>query len=72
MVASYREQNVVYGSIWLWAAMAILSRQKENYKDIEANLDLIIIVHGMFLFCLSIMKLRNWMKNKNVEAEEKL
>lgn len=64
MVVSYKEQNVVYGSVWLWAAFAILSRQKEDWKDIEANLNLIIIVHGMFLFGLSIMKCTNWIQGK--------
>jgi hypothetical protein len=26
IVASYREQNVVFGSVWIWAAFAILDR----------------------------------------------
>ena len=60
MIISYKEQNVVYGTVWLWAAFAILNRQKENHKDIEANLDLIIIVHGIFLFGLSVMKCTVW------------
>lgn len=62
IIISYKEQNVVYGTVWLWAAFAILNRQKENHKDIEANLDLIIIVHGVFLFGLSIMKCTVWIQ----------
>jgi len=26
IVASYREQNVIFGSVWIWAAFAILDR----------------------------------------------
>ena len=71
MVASYREENVVFGAVWLWAAFAILNRQREAHKDLEANLDLIIIVHGLFLFCLSMWKFYKWAKRKGVEEFER-
>lgn len=70
VVASFREENVVFAFIWLWAAFAILNRQREEHKDIEANLDLIIIVHSIYLFCLSIWKFYKWIKGKSVNPEE--
>ena len=56
--------------MWLWAALAIADRQKQKYKDIEANLDLIIITHSMFLLFLACFKCYKCCRSKNVDLDD--
>ena len=70
MVASFREKNVVFGSVWVWAALAIQDRQKDEHKDIETTLDLILIIHVMYLICLSILKCTYWVQDATVDPEQ--
>jgi hypothetical protein len=52
VIASLRERNVVFGSVWLWAVYAIKKRQV-GFENIQITCDLILAIHSLFLFGLA-------------------
>lgn len=68
-LVSYYQENAVYGSVWIWALVAISNRQGELYPNIRNNINLILIVYFLFIICLVVYKCyKRILANKIAEA----
>ena len=80
VVASFRERNIVYGSVWIWTAFNILRKQRNDFlsgeenkdilKPIELNLNIILAVHTLFLVFLMVRRGMQYKKGQKIGQPE--
>ena len=49
VVATFMEEDVVFGGVWIWALTAIYTNHHEEYADIKLQATIVLVAHSVFI-----------------------